>query len=146
MPRGPGQDPEVSVLVFTAHPDEEAALNAMLAGAAAFLLKDVTASDLVVAIEAVAAGGTLIEPEVVEMGTDEPRNRGAAGPGREDREELRVGYARQVEPSKPYRGAAIFRLRRGSGPGGSRTRPRRLGRLRQRLLLRLKGARLLRRG
>ena len=54
------------VLVLTTFPDDEALIAAMRAGARGYLLKDVSLDQLVEAITALAAGGTLIQPSVTE--------------------------------------------------------------------------------
>jgi two-component system, NarL family, response regulator DevR len=57
-------DPRIQVLILTSYDDDEALSAAILAGAAGYVLKNVVGSDLLGAIEHVAAGGTLIDPTV----------------------------------------------------------------------------------
>ena len=51
-----------SCLVLTAFDDEEALVNAILAGASGYLLKQVRGQDLVQAVREVAAGRSLLDP------------------------------------------------------------------------------------
>lgn len=59
-----GQAPEVHVLVLTTFADDDAVMPALRAGAAGYLTKDVGGEDLVAAIREVAAGRTVLDPEV----------------------------------------------------------------------------------
>ncbi len=54
--------PEVGCLMLTSHADDEALFDAIMAGAAGYLLKEVRDQDLVTAIRRVAAGESLIDP------------------------------------------------------------------------------------
>ena len=56
--------PATRVVMLTSYPDEDAVLAAIVAGASGYLLKQVRARDLVVALETVAAGGSLLDPAV----------------------------------------------------------------------------------
>ena len=58
--------PETRVIVLTSFVDEDRMLPAVRAGAVGYLLKDVSPPDLVSAIRAVHAGGTLLHPTVVD--------------------------------------------------------------------------------
>ena len=49
-------------LVLTAFDDEEAMVGAIMAGAAGYLLKQITGTDLIGAVRTVAAGGSLLDP------------------------------------------------------------------------------------
>jgi DNA-binding NarL/FixJ family response regulator len=57
---------EVPVLVLTTFDDDELVLQAVRAGAAGYLLKDVTLDQLVGAVRTLAAGGTLVQPAITE--------------------------------------------------------------------------------
>jgi DNA-binding NarL/FixJ family response regulator len=57
---------EVPVLVLTTFDDDELVLQAIRAGAAGYLLKDVTLDQLMSAVRTLAAGGTLIQPAITE--------------------------------------------------------------------------------
>ena len=54
--------PAPACLVLTSHSEDEALFGAIMAGAAGYLLKQITGIDLVGAIRTVAAGGSLLEP------------------------------------------------------------------------------------
>jgi two-component system response regulator DevR len=55
--------PSIRVVIFTSYPDEEAVLAAVVAGASGYLLKQIRARDLVVSLEAVGRGESLLDPE-----------------------------------------------------------------------------------
>jgi DNA-binding NarL/FixJ family response regulator len=54
-------DPAIAALIVTSYDDEQALANAVAAGAAGYVLKDVRGNDLVASIRRVAAGESLIE-------------------------------------------------------------------------------------
>ncbi len=56
----------VPVLVLTTFDDDELVLQAVRAGAAGYLLKDVTLDQLMGAVRTLAAGGTLVQPAITE--------------------------------------------------------------------------------
>lgn len=56
--------PETRVITLTSYPDEEAVFAAIVAGASGYLLKQVKKQALIEAIEAVACGGSLLDPAV----------------------------------------------------------------------------------
>jgi DNA-binding NarL/FixJ family response regulator len=53
------QHPELKVIILTMHADDEFVFRALRAGASGYLLKDAQRDDIVLAILAVAAGGTV---------------------------------------------------------------------------------------
>jgi len=55
--------PGVRCLMFTSYADEDAMVNAIMAGASGYLLKHTTADELVEAIRSVADGHSLLDPE-----------------------------------------------------------------------------------
>jgi two-component system, NarL family, response regulator DevR len=57
-------NPEVQCLMLTSFSDDEALFNAIMAGAAGYVLKQVRGNDLVEAIRRVAAGESLLDPSV----------------------------------------------------------------------------------
>lgn len=57
------QDPSIAALILTSYNDEDALFAAILAGAAGFVLKQISGSGLVEGIRLVAAGGSLLDPE-----------------------------------------------------------------------------------
>ncbi len=54
--------PQVACLMLTSFSDEEALFDAVMAGAAGYVLKQIHGSDLVGAVRTVAAGGSLLDP------------------------------------------------------------------------------------
>ncbi len=58
------QNPAIKVIMLTSYADEEAVTGAAVAGASGYLLKKVWNNELVRAVELVASGGTLFDPEV----------------------------------------------------------------------------------
>jgi two-component system response regulator DevR len=57
--------PETRVIILTSYDDDEALFAAIMAGAAGYVLKQVSGQDLVTAVRQVAAGGSLLDPSVV---------------------------------------------------------------------------------
>jgi len=55
--------PEVACLILTSFGDDEALLNAVMAGAAGYVLKQIRGSDLVGAVRTVAAGQSMLDPQ-----------------------------------------------------------------------------------
>jgi two-component system response regulator DevR len=54
--------PDVACLMLTSFADDDALFQAVLAGAAGYVLKQIRGSDLVNAVRTVAAGGSLLDP------------------------------------------------------------------------------------
>ncbi len=54
--------PELGVVMLTSYSDDEALFQAIFAGAAGYLLKQILGQDLVTAVRTVAAGGSLLDP------------------------------------------------------------------------------------
>lgn len=69
---------ETPVILLTTFDDEAVLLEGVRAGISGFLLKDVSADELVKALEIVAAGGTLILPGITERAKKFVREQGAA--------------------------------------------------------------------
>lgn len=55
------QLPELRCLILTSYSDDEALLNAIIAGAAGFVLKEVLGNDLITAVRTVAEGTSLVD-------------------------------------------------------------------------------------
>lgn len=68
--------PEIHCLMFTAYGDDESVFASIMAGASGYLLKGVNAAALVEAVQAVAAGRSLLDPRVTAQVLE--RLRGAA--------------------------------------------------------------------
>ena len=60
------QLPELNCLILTSYSDDEALLNAILAGASGFVLKQVLGNDLITAIRRVGAGESLLDAKTTE--------------------------------------------------------------------------------
>ncbi|MGV9571310.1 response regulator [Streptomyces nigra] len=56
------QMPELACLMLTSFDDEEALLDAIMAGASGYVLKQIRGSDLVSAVRAVASGQSMLDP------------------------------------------------------------------------------------
>jgi two-component system, NarL family, response regulator DevR len=56
------QMPDLACLMLTSFSDDEALFDAILAGAAGYVLKQIRGSDLIGAVRTVAAGGSLLDP------------------------------------------------------------------------------------
>jgi DNA-binding NarL/FixJ family response regulator len=56
--------PDIKVLMLTSFADDQALFASILAGAAGYVLKQINAEDLMRAVRTVAAGGSLLDPEV----------------------------------------------------------------------------------
>ena len=69
------RDSTIQCLMLTSFDDEDALLNAILAGAAGYLLKQVKGLDLIDAVRRVAAGQSLLDPAVTERVLRAVRNR-----------------------------------------------------------------------
>src|ERR1700745_315174 len=59
---GPPRLAEVACLILTSFGDEEALFDAIMAGAAGYVLKQIRGSDLVGAVRTVAAGQSMLDP------------------------------------------------------------------------------------
>jgi DNA-binding NarL/FixJ family response regulator len=56
--------PQLQCLMLTSYPEEQAMMDAFLAGAAGFVIKDITGVDLVAAVRTVGTGRSLLDPRV----------------------------------------------------------------------------------
>ncbi|MCF6524864.1 response regulator transcription factor [Streptomyces sp. JJ36] len=79
--------PELACLMLTSFDDDDALLDAILAGAAGYVLKQIKGSDLVAAVRTVAAGQSMLDPATTarlmsslrgEGGEPEPENAALA--------------------------------------------------------------------
>jgi two-component system response regulator DevR len=66
------RDPRIRVLIVTSYDDEESRTEALLAGAAGFVLKEVRGHDLTSAVRRVAAGENLPPPETMPAAPSPP--------------------------------------------------------------------------
>ncbi|MCW2770114.1 MAG: DNA-binding response regulator [Aeromicrobium sp.] len=76
--------PDIKVIILTSFDDDEALFASIMAGAAGYVLKQVTGQDLIAAVHHVANGGSLLDPSVTAKVMDRLRD-GAPG----EPEELR---------------------------------------------------------
>jgi two-component system, NarL family, response regulator DevR len=58
------REPQVQCLILTSYSDDEALFDSIMAGAAGYLLKQIKGTDLVDAVRRVAAGQSLLDPQV----------------------------------------------------------------------------------
>ena len=84
--------PEIRCLILTSFADDEALLEAIMAGAAGYVLKQVRAMDLVDAIRRVSRGETLLDAKVTARVVERIRR----GPERDERLERLSGQERRV--------------------------------------------------
>jgi DNA-binding NarL/FixJ family response regulator len=70
--------PDLACLMLTSFADDEAMLDAIVAGAQGFVLKQIRGSDLVGAVRTVAAGGSLLDPTATARVMDRLRSHGQA--------------------------------------------------------------------
>jgi len=75
------RNPEVQCVVLTSFADDEALFDSIMAGAAGYLLKQIKGTDLVDAIRRVAAGQSLLDPNVTARVLERLRN----GPAQDER-------------------------------------------------------------
>jgi two-component system, NarL family, response regulator DevR len=66
--------PETRMIMLTSYADEEAVMASILAGASAYLLKQTRGQQLAEAVEAVARGESLLDPQVTMRVLDQVRN------------------------------------------------------------------------
>ncbi len=71
--------PELACLMLTSFADDDALLDAILAGASGYVLKQIRGADLVGAIRTVAAGGSLLDPAVTRAVLDRLRAPASVG-------------------------------------------------------------------
>ncbi len=84
--------PEVRCLMLTSFADDEALFQAIMAGAAGYVLKQVKGMDLVDAIRRVGAGQALLDPSVTEQVLERMRH----GPPRDERLERLSDQERRI--------------------------------------------------
>jgi len=82
--------PDVACLVFTSFTDDQAVVDASLAGAAGYVLKQVRGNDLVAAIRKVSGGSVLLDSATVRMATNRLRKSGQGVVGDLTEQERRI--------------------------------------------------------
>jgi DNA-binding NarL/FixJ family response regulator len=73
------QLPETRTIMLTSYADDEAVIASILAGASAYLLKQTRGQQLADAVEAVAAGESLLDPQVTRRVLDQMRGLANGG-------------------------------------------------------------------
>jgi DNA-binding NarL/FixJ family response regulator len=68
--------PRLACLMLTSFADDEAMLNAIIAGAQGFVLKQIRGSDLIGAVRTVAAGGSMLDPTATHQVLERLRTQG----------------------------------------------------------------------
>jgi DNA-binding NarL/FixJ family response regulator len=71
--------PATRVLMLTSYADDDAVMNSILAGASAYLLKQTHGQQLVAAVESVARGESMLDPQVTRSVLDQMRQFSSAG-------------------------------------------------------------------
>jgi two-component system response regulator DevR len=74
------ENPSTKVIMLTSYADDEAVFASILAGAAGYLLKQTRGQALAEAIEAVALGGSLLDPGVTQKVLERVRSLGGRRP------------------------------------------------------------------
>lgn len=67
-------DPTIKALILTSYDDDEALFSAILAGAAGYVLKQITGTDLIDGVRRVAAGQSLLDPALTARVLERVRN------------------------------------------------------------------------
>jgi DNA-binding NarL/FixJ family response regulator len=82
--------PEIRVLFLTAFSDRQTVVQALMAGAAGFVMKKTKPSELVNAIRRVAGGESMVDPSVAGLVLEQLRSGSSHGPTQLSRQEHRV--------------------------------------------------------
>jgi DNA-binding NarL/FixJ family response regulator len=83
---------DIACLMLTSFSDDEALMQAVLAGAAGYLLKQIRGNDIVDAVRQVAAGKSLLDPALTQRVADRLRNP----PERDERLARLTGQERKI--------------------------------------------------
>jgi two-component system, NarL family, response regulator DevR len=73
-------DPQIKALILTSYDDDEALFAAIMAGAAGYVLKEITGHDLIGAVHQVAQGNSLIDPTLTARVLERVRNGPSTAP------------------------------------------------------------------
>jgi two-component system response regulator DevR len=73
-------DPSIKALILTSYDDDEALFAAIMAGAAGYVLKEITGQDLIGAVHQVAQGNSLIDPTMTARVLERVRNGPSTAP------------------------------------------------------------------
>ena len=83
---------DIACLMLTSFSDDEALMQAVLAGASGYLLKQIRGNDIVEAVRKVADGGSLLDPALTERVADRLRNP----PAQDERLARLTGQERKI--------------------------------------------------
>lgn len=72
-------DPHIQVLIITGYDDDEALFSAIVAGAQGYVLKQINGSDLIGGVRLLAAGQSLIDPQLTAKVLDRVRSGAVRG-------------------------------------------------------------------
>jgi DNA-binding NarL/FixJ family response regulator len=75
--------PDTRMIMLTSYADDEAVLASIMAGASAYLLKQTRGQALADAVEAVANGESLLDPQVTRRVLDQMRDLATSGPDKQ---------------------------------------------------------------
>jgi len=70
--------PQTRIIMLTSYPDEDAVIASIMAGAAGYLLKQTDPERLIEAVERVAAGASLLDPDVTRSALEFMRHGGSS--------------------------------------------------------------------
>ena len=73
-------DPSISAIILTSYDDDEALFAAIMAGASAYILKQIVGLELVDVVRKVAAGQSLLDPSVTQRVLERIRTGGSSEP------------------------------------------------------------------
>jgi DNA-binding NarL/FixJ family response regulator len=73
-------DPQIKALILTSYDDDEALFAAIMAGAAGYVLKEITGQNLISAVHQVAQGNSLIDPTLTARVLERVRNGPTTAP------------------------------------------------------------------
>jgi two-component system, NarL family, response regulator DevR len=73
-------DPQIKALILTSYDDDEALFAAIMAGAAGYVLKEITGQNLISAVHQVAQGNSLIDPTLTARVLERVRNGPSTAP------------------------------------------------------------------
>jgi DNA-binding NarL/FixJ family response regulator len=85
--------PDLACLMLTSFDDDDALLDAIMAGAAGYVLKQIKGSDLVSAVRTVASGQSMLDPATTARLMQSLRGDGADGPAEQPEQQALAGLS-----------------------------------------------------
>jgi DNA-binding NarL/FixJ family response regulator len=85
--------PGLACLMLTSFDDDDALLDAIMAGASGYVLKQIKGSDLVSAVRTVASGQSMLDPATTARLMQSLRGDGAAGPAEQPEQQALAGLS-----------------------------------------------------